>query len=341
MTRIYMATASAIVDVQINGSVEAEACLTGGPFTDIVADPQSPECLYATTQGSGLWSTCDGGASWGHATAGLHHARLSAAVVSGPDRKDGLGALYVGTEPSALYRSDDGGRTFTELPGLQEIPSRTDWSFPPRPDTHHVWSLAADPHEPGRLYVGIELGGVMCTEDGGATFIDSSPDADGDPHTLRTHPGAPGRVYESGGSFFCESRDGGRTWQRDLEGIPEEIRYFYSLAVDPGDPDTIIISAARDPFTGHAREEAKAWSTLYRRTADRPWHELTAGLPERQGTRMGWLSTDGQTAGAFFYVTIPGELYRSGDAGDTWEQLPFAWPEGVEPAVRRTTTTVR
>jgi hypothetical protein len=41
------------------------------------------------------------------------------------------GAVYAGTEPSALFRSDDGGETWRELTALLELPSRPTWSFPP------------------------------------------------------------------------------------------------------------------------------------------------------------------------------------------------------------------
>ena len=52
------------------------------------------------------------------------------------------GAVYAGTEPSALYRSDDGGETWHELESLLELPSRPTWSFPPRPWTSHVRWIA-------------------------------------------------------------------------------------------------------------------------------------------------------------------------------------------------------
>src|SRR3712207_6916988 len=51
----------------------------------------------------------------------------------------------------------------------------------------------------GRLLVGIELGGLMLTEDGGQSFSDHRPGAQPDVHALAWHPSAPGRAYEAGG----------------------------------------------------------------------------------------------------------------------------------------------
>jgi hypothetical protein len=331
MTQLFLGLPESIVRLDVDGgSARAEVCVDEGPVTAMAVDPGRQECVYAATRGNGLWYTHDGGDSWHRGGARIDRQALSAAVVSLPDRADDLGVLYIGTEPSALYKSTDGGRTFDEIVSLQEIPSRPEWSYPPRPDTHHVWSLATDPADAGVLYVGIELGGIMRTTDGGREWAEHPAGADADPHTLRTHRSVPGRVYEGGGSFFCETRDGGATWVRDVEGIPEEIRYFYSLAVDPGDPDTVLISAARDPLEGHGQPPAaRAWSTIYRRSASREWHEVTEGLPPREGTRMGWLVTDQETAGLIYYVTIPGGVYRTQDGGLTFEQLPWEWPDGA------------
>ena len=71
------------------------------------------------------------------------------------------GAVYAGTEPSRLFRSDDSGESWRELDALLELPSRPTWSFPPRPWTWHVRWIAPSPHDAGLLLVGIELGGLM------------------------------------------------------------------------------------------------------------------------------------------------------------------------------------
>src|SRR5919197_517626 len=98
-----------------------------------------------------------------------------------------------------LFRSRDSGETWVELEALRRLPSAPTWSFPPRPWTSHVRWVAPCPHDPGLLLVGIELGGLMRSEDGGRTWSDHRPGAQRDVHALAWHPSAPGRAYEAGG----------------------------------------------------------------------------------------------------------------------------------------------
>ena len=76
-----------------------------------------------------------------------------------------------------LFVSRDRGERWTELASLREIPSAPTWSFPPRPWTSHVRWIAPSPHDAALLLVGIELGGVMRSEDGGETWSDHRPGA--------------------------------------------------------------------------------------------------------------------------------------------------------------------
>ena len=62
-----------------------------------------------------------------------------------------MSVVYAGTEPSNLYRSEDGGETWQLLPELRQLPSEPRWSFPPRPWTHHVSTIALHPTDPDSL----------------------------------------------------------------------------------------------------------------------------------------------------------------------------------------------
>ena len=140
--------------------------------------------------------------------------------------------VYAGTEPSRLFRSDDGGDTWRELTTLLELPSRPTWSFPPRPWTSHVRWIAPSPHDADLLLVGIELGGLMRSTDGGETWDDHRPGAQRDVHSLAWHPHARGRAYEAGGGGSAWSDDAGDTWHPADDG--RDRNYTWSVAVDPG-----------------------------------------------------------------------------------------------------------
>src|SRR5215211_2082094 len=165
------------------------------------------DTVYVGCRGSGLKRSADGGDSFEDLP--LPEPDVFSVAVSAAD-----GAVYAGTEPSGLFRSRDGGESWEELVALQEIPSRADWSFPPRPWTSHVRWIAPSPHDRELVLVGIELGGLMRTEDGGGSFSDHRPEAARDVHCLAWHPSAPGRAYEAGGDGAAWSRDGGRSWDK-------------------------------------------------------------------------------------------------------------------------------
>jgi photosystem II stability/assembly factor-like uncharacterized protein len=323
MTTLYLATGDAVAIIRRHGDTwTARVALAGQPTQCVAADPRRPARVYCATFGRGLWLSDDAGATWQPAGAGLAYAEVTAVAV-GVD-----GTVWAGTEPSALFRSDDAGRTWRECTAMRELPSAPTWRFPPRPWTSHVRTIAPDPHVAGRLFVGIELGGVLRSLDGGETWQDRHPDAQPDAHFLLTHPRAAGRVYEAAGGGYAETRDGGETWRRDDAGLPW--RYLWGLAVDPIDPDTLVVSASPGPAEAHGRPAAQA--ALFRRTASGPWQPAQSGLPAPRGTRAYLLASDPIASGVFYAVPKGGGLYRSTDAGTSWQPLDVHWPNGYRPS---------
>jgi hypothetical protein len=319
METLYIGYSDGLVRATVNGRADASWVMRGSPVPMISVDPSNPDRVYAATLGEGLWRSDDGGRSFERLSA-LDRELVWSVAVSASDVSDGVGAVYAGTQLTALFRSTDGGDTWEELTSVQEIPSLPEWSFPPAPDTHHLHQITLDHQDPDVIVFGVELGGVYRSSDRGETWSRTS--ADPDPHTLRTHPTARGRMYEGGGTAFHESADGGASWTRNLTGMPDEIRYFYSLAVDTGDPDNVIISGARDPFSGHAVAVMglPTWSSLYR-LEHGAWTEIREGLPDREGTAMGTLAAG--APGVFYYVVEDGDLYRSDDGGQSFRLIPY------------------
>jgi hypothetical protein len=165
-----------------DASTEPRRVLEGLPVRCVAADGDR---VIVGTQGAGALLSSDGGRRWERME--LPERDVFSVAIGRAD-----GTLYAGTEPSRLFAGRDGGE-WTELEALQDIPSRGSWSFPPRPWTHHVRWIAPDPHRRERLLVGIELGGVMLSEDGGASFSDHRPGAKRDAR-VRTSSGALGRA---------------------------------------------------------------------------------------------------------------------------------------------------
>lgn len=279
-----------------NGEWAAGTLLEGVSAHAVAA--QDERVLLGTRGGTYL--SLDGGDSWQRAE--LPEADVFSVAISAAD-----GALYAGTEPSRLFVSRDGER-WEELEALQDVPSRPRWSFPPRPWTHHVRWIAPDPHRAQRLLVGIELGGLMYSDDGGATFTDHRPGAKRDTHAVAWHPTREGFAYQAAGDGAAVSRDGGLTWQAADGG--RDLPYCWALAPDVIDPESWYVSAASGPRAAHSGSTAHG--RLYR--WDGTWHPLP--LPGESMPYALAALDDALIAG-----TADGRILQSRDNGETWSAL--------------------
>lgn len=259
--------------------------------------------VFVGTFDKGIFRSLDGGKTWADVTDGIPHRRVLAVCIS-PH-----GEVYAGTEPSSLYRSTDDGDSWEDLASLRDVPSYDTWFFPPRPETHHVRWIAPHADDANAIHVGIELGGVLRTQDGGASFEDRHTDAVIDPHVVHAHPRATDRIYAIGGDGVSFSTDAGDTWTRDTEGMDRY--YVWGLAVDPADPDLWYISAAPGPDRAHGQGDAQG--RLYRRGS--AWEPL--GSVERDMP----YSLKAPAPGVLVVGTRSGQIRVSDDAGETWRTL--------------------
>jgi photosystem II stability/assembly factor-like uncharacterized protein len=308
MARLYAATGDAIARLDERGAAwTVSLSLPGSGAQCLAVDPANADVVYAGLREHGVRKSTDGGLTW--ADCELPQPGVFSLAVSAAD-----GAVYAGCEPSALYRSEDGGRTWRELGALLELPSQPTWSFPPRPWTSHVRWIAPSPHDGDLLLVGIELGGLMRSTDGGQTWQDHRPGAQRDVHSLTWHPVAAGRAYEAGGGGSARSVDGGETWQPADEG--RDRNYTWSVAADSDDPELWYVSASTGPFAAHRGHDPEA--LVYRRHGDEPWQALDGGLPDPLPAMPYALVA---APVRLFAGLADGQLWESRDRGDSWRPL--------------------
>ncbi len=215
--------------------------------------------------------------------------------------------VWVGTSKARLLRLDDGG--LRPVLGFDDAPGRDTWFTPwgGPPDTRSM-SRSSN----GTQYANVHVGGILRSSDGESW--EPTIEVDADIHQVLAHPSEPAVVLAAGAYGLAISDDRGQTWRTEADGLHG--RYCRAVAVAG---DTVLVSASTGPFTEQAG--------VYRRPlgSSDPFERCTEGLPD-------WFPSNidsGCLAAAGAEVLLgsdDGEVYRSTDAGRTWEQTASGLP---------------
>jgi photosystem II stability/assembly factor-like uncharacterized protein len=321
MSGIAVVTRAALLIARRTSTWTIDEHLNGRSPDCVAVDPRDPARVYCGTAGAGLFRSRDSGRNWEPVGPGIEHGTVTAVAVSHAERVNGVCIVFAGTEPSAVFRSDTRGDSWVDLASLRALPSADAWSFPPRPHTHHVRWIEADVSASNRVFVAIEAGALVRTFDGGRTWHDRVRGGPYDTHTAATNPLAPGRIYSAAGDGYFESTDAGDTWRSPEDGLKH--LYLVSVAVDPADPDTVIVSATDGPGAAYRPRSAEAY--VYRKTALKRWEQAMNGLPEAKGTTASRFAARAGEPGVIYAANNRG-LFKSDDAGRSWKALDIPWP---------------
>lgn len=108
-----------------------------------------------------------------------------------------------------------------------------------------------------------------------------------------------------------------------MEGMRHS--YLYGLAVDPGDPQVVIVSASVGPSRAYSIENAESF--VYRRNEDgKKWEAISNGLPRPSGTTITLLAANPKVKGEFYASNNRG-LFISTDSGVSWRKLDIQWSQ--------------
>lgn len=278
--------------------------------------------LIAGTHGLGVARSDDGGLTWQLANAGLTHFDV---WVVKAERLGGRERLFAGTLPAHLFVSDDAGASWRELAALREVPSASRWSFPPPPHQGHVLDVGVLNDS---LFVGIEVGALLRSDDAGASFTELpvNPDvSEVDIHRLVLHPQRPQRIVAATGWGIIASDDGGASW-RQGERLPG-IDYPIPLLAHPDDPDLLFV-AGGEGWPPNWYQIGRSRAKIARsRDGGRSWQRLLGGLPDGQRPTFGGLALEAWDGGyAVFAADTDGQVYESADGGERWSVVAEAAP---------------
>ncbi len=314
-SELLVATVDGVTQLKLadNGQwVKSAQTLTDHHVCALLHEPESGRYIAGTHDG-GIFLSDD-----------LNHWRASNGGIETPNIyslamtvEAGSTILYAGTEPAALYRSDDLGENWSRLDGLNRAANAETWTFPAPPFIGHVKTISIDPADPGHLFVCIEQGGLYSSVDAGENWIDHTAGMPNDAHRLLIHPQRSERVYLANGFFFSRSDDGGNSWF-DMADQISRIGYADPLLCHPNRPELMVVAGGYATPDAWATGSAK--SAIYR-TEDGGdhWSQATEGLPEeiKPSFEAGCIEAAGEQSRIFLGNTH-GEVWMSADHGASW-----------------------
>ena len=274
----------------------------------LTASRTRPERAYLAAYESGVYRTDDGGVTWQHLSS--YPADYAHSVLVHPEDPD---AVYVGSEPAAVFRSSDGGETWEECDGFRSVPESSGWWFH-GDRLSHVRELRMAPHDARYLYAGIEVGGIVRSQDGGESW-QQLQGTDTDVHFINLSEANSQRVYAATALGPYRSDDGGQNWQLISDGLHRT--YTLHIVAAPDDADLVLVSVSKNAGRAEPR--------VYRSTdGGMHWSQAPgAGTDEDMVVAMDWDPADPQRV---YAGTDGGRLYSSDDRGQFWEPMPISLP---------------
>ncbi len=266
----------------------------GGRTVGATGVPGQPNVFYIGVNNGGVWKTNDYGRTWIPVFDNQPTGSVGALAVALSDPN----IIYVGSG-EGLQRPDlsTGDGMFKSTDG------GTTWRHLGLSDAQQIGAIIVDPHDARRLYVAVL--------------------------------GHPYGANEERGVF--RSKDGGETWEKIL--YKDVNTGAIALAFDPTNSKTIyadLWSSRQGPWE-NGSWQGKTSGLYVSNDGGDTWRQLSKGLPTAdQGLGrigIGIAPNSPQRMYAMVDATTLGGVYRSDDAGETWQRIndqPRLWGRGSD-----------
>ncbi len=322
---IYVGTASGGVWKSVNGGISWEPVFdkAGGMLSigAVAVAPGNPDIVWVGTGeannrqssswGDGVYRSLDGGRTWQN--MGLKETRQIARIVVDPTDPQvvyvaALGHLWGSNSERGVYRTRDGGASWTRVLYVDENTGATDLVIDPRDPR----TLFAATYQRQRKAWGFNGGGpgsaIYRTRDGGNSWTkltEGLPKGDKGRIGLDVFRADARTVYatveagdQQGGLF--RSTDGGETWER-MTTLNTRPMYYSQVRVDPRDRNRIYMLGSNRGFYNSV-------------DGGRTFSDTTSGVHGEDHAL--WVDPDD---GNHLIVGGDGGVSISYDAGRTWD----------------------
>ena len=289
--------------------------------------PTDPSVVFAGTK-DGVWRSTDKGKSFQRANF-PHSKQIWSFLVDSTNPK----VVYAGGSPISMYRSEDTGESWVELPD-PGMPDRAVMPFACR-----VMRMAQHPNKPGTIFAALEVNGVMSSDNHGESWKDRSADLlrlaskphlkskivsntynEGmlDGHAIAINPADPDGVIFAARMGLFSTHDGGETWQDMEVGRFSPGTYGRDIKVG-ADGKTLyaalsVAAASTDGGVYSSTDKGQSW-TRYDKV-------------QVHGTIMSVAPHAKDPNRMVIGARYAGEVHGTEDGGASWE--PLTLPHGVK-----------
>jgi photosystem II stability/assembly factor-like uncharacterized protein len=240
------------------------------------------------------------------------------------------GVVWAGTQPSALFRSDDGGEHYAMVRSLWEHPHRPDWGAGFGGQAIHT--VLPHPQDAARVTVAMSTGGVYRSEDAGQSWTASNsgvqvifapnryPEFGQCVHKVARDSQNPDRLFLQNHNGVYRSNDDGRNWSSIADTLPTD--FGFAMVTHPHRADTAYNFPIID---GGDRVPPDHVCRVFRTTdAGATWSPLSKGLPEHDYFDIvlrDAMCTDQADPAGVYFGTRNGQVFASADDGESWSEL--------------------
>ena len=284
----------------------------------IATHPEQAGTLYVGTQ-AGPYRTTDHGEHWEKVDVPDHGSPVWSLAFDPRDSD----VLYAGYENCAIFRSDDGGERWRELPVTVRFPEVT--VGPGSNPAKRVLELAVNPLDSDEIYGAVEVGGIIRSLDGGERWESVSHgqylnDDTVDMHGVLVARWRPGTIFAISRAGLFSSTDRGEHWaSARIEALNVKGQtYCRDIREVPGDPKTIWLAAG-------ANFQSDVGALFRSGDGGATWSKVDMGVkPE---TTMFAVAFDPREPKRMYCATTVGEVFASEDGGQSWVERHL--PEGA------------